>query len=87
MAAIKLLTDEYDRNIVYRQQLKSSLFGLDHEELNYYLTIAFPCAGGNVDQALSGEFQVGPKTVASQTLAVQLCFATIALILNALYIV
>ena len=47
MAAIKLLTDEYDRNIVYRQQLKSTFLGFEvSAELNYFMTIAFPCAGG-----------------------------------------
>ena len=47
MAAIKLLTDEYDRNIVYRQELKSNFFGIEvSEELNFLMTVAFPCAGG-----------------------------------------
>ena len=47
MTAIKLLTDEYDRNIVYRQELKSTFFGIEvSEELNLLMTVAFPCAGG-----------------------------------------
>ena len=48
MAAIKLMTDEYDRNIVYRQELKSSGFlGLAvSEETGLVLSIALPCAAG-----------------------------------------
>ena len=58
MAAIKLLTDEYDRNIVYRQQLKSTFLGFEvSEEVNYFMTIAFPCAGGT-NYYLKGPFEM-----------------------------
>ena len=48
MAAIKLLTDEYDNNIVYRQKLKATTFlGIEvSEETGLFLSVAFPCAGG-----------------------------------------
>ena len=50
MAAIKLMTDEYDRNIVYRQELKSSGFlGIAvSEETGLVLSIALPCAAGEI---------------------------------------
>ena len=57
MAAIKLMTDEYDRNIVYRQELKSSGFlGLAvSEETGLVLSIALPCAAGEIIHTEQGK--------------------------------